>query len=65
MAFKKAVKTDATVEIRLDDAEIERIQADAQAHGKALFELCGELKNTDGEIVATSVGQYQLRQIGR
>ena len=65
ISFKKAVKSDATVEMTLDDAEIDRIQADAQANGKALFELSGELKNADGDVVATYVGQYQLRQIGR
>lgn len=65
IAFKKAVKSDATVEITLDDAEIARIQADAEANGKALFELRGELRDAEGDIVATSVGQYQLRQMGR
>jgi thioesterase domain-containing protein len=65
ISFKKAVKSDATVEICMEDAEIERIQAEATTNGKALFELRGELRNADGELVATSVGQYQMRQIGR
>lgn len=65
ISFKKPVKSDATVEICLSDEEIHRITEDAQSQGKALFELRGELKNEQGEIVALSVGQYQLRQLGR
>lgn len=65
ISFRKVVKSDATTEMFLPEDEIERIQADAEANGKALFELRGELKDAEGEVVATSVGQYQLRQQGR
>lgn len=65
ISFKKAVKSDATVEMVLDEEEISRIQSEAETQGKARFELRGELLDAEGDVVATSVGQYQLRQIGR
>ena len=65
ISFKRPVKSDAIAEFRMSDEEIARIETDAEHNGKALFELQGELKDTDGNIVATSTGQYQMRQVGR
>lgn len=59
--FLKPVKGDVTIEIALDDARIASIAAQADAEGKAEFILEGEIKNTDGAVVASSRGVYQLR----
>lgn len=65
ISFVRPTKTDATVEFSLSETEIARIEADAEASGKAIYELHGELKDADGNTVATSVGQYQLRKMDR
>ena len=61
LKFLKPVTTDATVEIRLDDAAIDRIQAEAATCGKAEFILEGEIQDAAGQVVAASRGVYQLR----
>lgn len=62
--FRRPATTDITVEVRLDDAEIERIQAEAEASGKCDFEWDTELKDASGEVVALTHNVYQLRRIG-
>ncbi len=59
--FLKPVITDATVEIRLDEAAIARIEDEAAARGKADYVLEGEIRDAAGQVVATSRGVYQLR----
>ncbi len=51
-----------SVEVHLDEAEIERLQAEADANGKAKYALEAELKNQRGEVVAVSLAHYQLRK---
>jgi acyl-coenzyme A thioesterase PaaI-like protein len=65
ISFTKAATTEVTVEITLSDAEIARIEGEAASNGKAVFALQAELKDANGNVVATSSGQYQLRQMGR
>lgn len=52
---------DVSVEFKLSDNELNRIAHDAEKNGKASFQLLGELTLSDGTIVATTVGNYQLR----
>lgn len=59
--FLKPAMTDITVEVSFSDAEIERISREAEEHGKSVFYLETELKNTDGEVVAVTTGTYQAR----
>lgn len=50
-----------TVEVALDEAEIERLQAEAAEKGRAKYVLEAELKDREGNVVATSTAHYQLR----
>lgn len=49
----------ATVEMSAD--EIERVQAEAVAEGKSNYQLEVKVVDENGVTVATTVGQYQLR----
>ena len=62
--FRRPATTDATVEVRIEDAEIERIEAAAEAHGKCDFEWECEIRDAHGEIVALTHNLYQFRKIG-
>ena len=50
-------------EVSLPEVEIVRVQADAQATGKGEFELEAVLTDESGEVVATTVGTYQIRRL--
>lgn len=60
--FVKPAKGTVSIEINMSDERIAELEAEAEANGKAVFELEGELKNTEGEVVAISQGVYQLRR---
>ncbi len=62
LRFLKPAKGTISFEISMTDERIAQLEAEAEANGKAVFELQGELKNTAGEVVATSHGVYQLRR---
>lgn len=62
--FRRPAKTDITVEVRISEEEVQRIQAEADANGKADYEWECELKDASGEVVAISRNLYQLRKIG-
>ena len=49
-------------EVSLSEDEIARVQTDAQATGKGEFELEAVLTDGTGEVVATTVGTYQIRR---
>lgn len=61
LAFVKAAKTDVSVEFTLSDDDARRIEAETLEHGQAEFELRGELKDTNGDVVARSRALYQMR----
>lgn len=63
--FKRPALGDIRVTASLSDAEIQRIEQQAETDGKAPYTLTLELKDAQGAVVAISQGQYQLRQIGR
>ena len=63
--FKRPALGDIRVTASLSDAEIQRIEQQAESEGKAPYTLTLELKDAQGAVVAISQGQYQLRQIGR
>jgi len=65
MKFLKPAKSDVTIEIALSEDRIAAISAEADANGKAVFTLDGEIKDVDGTVVATSHGVYQLRSVDR
>lgn len=59
--YTAAVTSDALIELRMNDAEIDRIQQQADTDGKAEFTLHATITDTDGNPVAESEGVYQLR----
>lgn len=61
MDFLKVAKSDVTVAFSLSQSELKRIEAEATKHGKCDFVLEGEIKDKDGEIVAKSFANYQVR----
>lgn len=60
--FLKPALTDVTVEVRLSEEEARDIAARAEADGKANYEWKCELKDANGEIVAVTTNQYQMRR---
>lgn len=61
MTYLKTAKSDVSIEFWLSEEEVARIQLEACEKGKAEFVLKGELKDTQGQVVATSEGHYQIR----
>lgn len=59
--FRRPAMTDITVEVRLSDEEAARIMAEADANGKADYSWDTELIDANGEVVARSQNEYQLR----
>jgi thioesterase domain-containing protein len=51
----------ASVELAV--AEVERVRRDALQSGKGEFVLEASLTDADGEVVATTVGTYQVRRL--
>ncbi len=61
LRFRRPATGDISVEARLSAEDIERLQAEAAANGKAEFLLELQLTDSSGEVVAESRGLYQLR----
>lgn len=61
MEFVKVAKSDVTVELAMSADEIARVEAETLAHGQAEFTLHGELRRSDGALVARSTALYQMR----
>lgn len=57
------VATEITLEMTMSEGEVDRIQTEAEANGKADYVLEGELKDDSGEVIALSKGVYQIRAI--
>lgn len=62
LRFRRPATGDIVVEARLSAEEIERLQNQAQANGKAEYVLELQLTDGSGEVVALSRGIYQLRK---
>jgi thioesterase domain-containing protein len=61
IAFKRPARTAVFAEARLDEATIAAATAAADADGKGPYELLATVTDEDGTVVATTVGQYQIR----
>ena len=48
----------------LSDDEVVRVRDDALATGKGEFVLEATLTDAEGDVVASTVGTYQLRRLG-
>ena len=60
--FRRPAMGVIRAEVSLSEDEIARVQSDAQATGKGEFELEAVLTDSTGEVVATTVGTYQIRR---
>ena len=60
--FRRPAMGVIRAEVSLSGAEIARVQRDAEATGKGEFELESVLTDSTGEVVATTVGTYQIRR---
>lgn len=62
--FLKPATTDITASTSIDADTIAKVAATAEETGKADFVLEAELTDTNGVVVARTVGDYQLRRFG-
>jgi hypothetical protein len=62
--FRRPVLGVVRASASLSDDEVARVRADALATGRGEFELEATLTDAAGEVVATTVGTYQLRRLG-
>jgi thioesterase domain-containing protein len=62
--FKRPARADVFAEARLEQDVIDGAIAGADEHGKAPYELRATVSTADGEIVAQTVAQYQIRKHG-
>ena len=62
--FKRPAFTDATVKVVLKEEEAQRIAKEADEKGKSEYILKAEILDNTGQLVAESVGTYQLRRVG-
>lgn len=64
LQFLQPANSDVTVEFELSPEDVAGILADADATGRAKFSLTGELRDMEGNHVATSIAQYRVRKKG-
>jgi thioesterase domain-containing protein len=62
--YRRAARSDVTVEATITDEQVAAASAEADANGKADFDLTVELRDADGEVVAEMTSTYQLRTHG-
>ena len=60
--FRRPALGVVRAEARLSDDEVARVRADALATGKGEFVLEATITDAQDEVVATTVGTYQLRR---
>ncbi len=65
LRFLRPAATDAFIEMSMSESEVRRIEEEATANGKSEYVLEGDVKDANGQLVATSRGIYQLRVHGR
>ncbi len=61
--FRRPAATDVTLELEMGEEEADRIQQEAEEAGKADFTLDLELKDTNGEVVSSVHGIWQIRKV--
>lgn len=63
--FKRPARSDVFAEARLDEETIAAASAAADADGRGPYQLRASVTDADGTLVATTVGQYQIRPHAR
>ncbi|BES71460.1 hypothetical protein RE428_24780 [Marinobacter nanhaiticus D15-8W] len=64
LQFLQPSDSDVTIELQLSEETRRTIKMDADTTGRAAFTLEGELKDTDGNIVARSTAHYRVKKQG-
>lgn len=62
--FRRPVTTDVWVEVRVSEEFVQKVQAEAEANGKADYEWESEIKDANGVVVAIAKSIFQMRKIG-
>ena len=62
--FRRPALGVVRAEATLSDGEVSRVRDDALATGKGEFVLAATLTDEQGEVVASTVGTYQVRRLG-
>ncbi|MFZ5757309.1 MAG: PaaI family thioesterase [Pseudomonadota bacterium] len=62
--FRRPATGDVWIEVRVSDDFVQKVQAEAEANGKADYEWESEIKDASGTVVAISKSIFQLRKIG-
>lgn len=65
ISFVSMAKSDVRAEVTLDEETIQRVSSEAEANGKSDFIVDAVVKDSDGQVVATTHGLYQLRAHAR
>lgn len=60
--YRRPARTDVTVDAAIPPEIAERVLATAEAEGKADFVMDLQVRDADGDVVMTAVGDYQLRR---
>jgi acyl-coenzyme A thioesterase PaaI-like protein len=60
--FRRPALTDVTMEVTMSEQDARRLEAEAEKHGKADYELKLDLKDMQGETVAEVSGIWQIRK---
>ena len=65
ITFVSMAKSDVRAEVILDDETVQRVGSEAEANGKSDFIVDAVVKDSEGKVVATTHGLYQLRAYQR
>lgn len=62
--YLKPARGDITVEATIAPDEVTRLTAEVEERGKASWDLDLELRDDEGDVVATVSSHYQMRPVG-
>ncbi|MCG8564774.1 MAG: DUF4442 domain-containing protein [Desulfobacterales bacterium] len=61
--FLKPARTDVEIEMSMDSREAARLAREARETGHVDFTLEGEVKDTQGQVVAATTGYYRMQKM--
>ncbi len=63
ISFLRPAATDLSIDLEMSQEEVDRVNRELEEKGKSDFILNGELKDTQGTVVAKTTATYQIRKI--